>query len=76
MHARILADLTTAGFSAGNLILAARCAGELESLGTPAPHKTADPAYATFVEEGRAGGIELLTRLYPWPVGTGTGIPG
>jgi hypothetical protein len=81
MRAHVLADLTAAAFSSGNLILAARCAGALEALSPQAPRQAADPpaappadpaltatmrnpAYATFVEEGRAGGIDLLTRLY------------
>jgi hypothetical protein len=29
------------------------------------------PTYATFIEEGRAGGIDLLTTLYPRQDGTG-----
>jgi hypothetical protein len=30
-----------------------------------------DPAYASFIEEGRAGGIDLLTRLYYRPARSG-----
>jgi hydrogenase maturation factor HypE len=54
---------------AGDLVLAARCLGALTALGQPAEAEAdqalQDPAYATFVSEGRAGGIDLITTLYP-----------
>jgi len=78
MHARILARLMAAAGSAGDLTLAARCLGALEALGEPAStgagpaasaelrRTLAEPAYATFVSEGRTGGMALLiTSLHP-----------
>jgi predicted ATPase/DNA-binding CsgD family transcriptional regulator len=72
MHARILARLMAAAGSAGDLTLAARCLGALEALGEPVQggagpaasaelrRTLAEPAYATFVSEGRTGGMALL----------------
>jgi predicted ATPase/DNA-binding CsgD family transcriptional regulator len=80
MCAQVLADLAATGVRAGNLVLAARCAGALEALGVaPDQHsepgkpvfgpalqaQLGTPAYRTFAEEGQAGGIELITALYP-----------
>jgi hypothetical protein len=80
MTERVLTGLISAAASAGDMVLAARCAGALEALGeereisgpavmSPAePALTAElrrPAYATFIGEGRAGGIDLITALYP-----------
>jgi hypothetical protein len=78
MHALILTRLIAAGAAAGDLALAARCLGALDGLGQPAGRETAgppvapdlsrtlrSPAYATFVGEGRTGGIDLITTLYP-----------
>ena len=81
LRARVLASLATAAAAAGDLPLAARALGALDALGHPqAPASTADtrpavpadladvlqaPAYATYAEEGRAGGISLITTLYP-----------
>jgi hypothetical protein len=70
LQARVLAGLATAAAAAGDLPLAARALGALDALGqalagtgeTP-PDVPADlagavqaPAYATYAEEGRAGG--------------------
>jgi predicted ATPase/DNA-binding CsgD family transcriptional regulator len=72
--AQVLASLATAATAAGDLPLAARAFGALDALGTaearpavPARLATAlqAPACATYVEEGRAGGIGLITTLYP-----------
>ena len=79
--ARVLAILTTAAAAAGDLPLAARAFGALETLGPPqAQADTADarpavpadlcsalqaPACAAYVEEGRAGGTSLIITLYP-----------
>jgi predicted ATPase/DNA-binding CsgD family transcriptional regulator len=87
MNERVLTGLVSAAASAGDMVLAARCAGALEALGTaqrgisgPAFPPAADPAltaalrkpaYATFVGDGRAGGIDLITTLYPRHSGTG-----
>jgi hypothetical protein len=80
MHARVLRRLITTAAAAGDLVLAARCVGALGStapprtpggpgsVGAPDPeltHALSAPAYATFVAEGRAGGIQLITALYP-----------
>jgi predicted ATPase/DNA-binding CsgD family transcriptional regulator len=69
LHAQILARLMTVAALAGDLVLAARCLGALTALGQPAEAEAdqalQDPAYATFVSEGRAGGIDLITTLYP-----------
>ncbi|HLK72603.1 MAG TPA: LuxR C-terminal-related transcriptional regulator [Streptosporangiaceae bacterium] len=65
LQAQILARLMTAGAAVGDLVLAARCRGALAALGQPAPADPAGPAYATFVSEGRAGGIDLISTLYP-----------
>lgn len=87
MHERVLAGLVPAAAAAGDMVLAARCAGALEALGHP-QHEISDPAippptdpaltaalrkpaYATFIGEGRAGGIDLITTLYPRHGGTG-----
>jgi hypothetical protein len=79
--ARVLASLATAAAAAGDLPLAARALGALDALGQPeAPASTGNtqpavptdltaalqtPAYATYTEEGRAGGISLIVTLYP-----------
>jgi predicted ATPase/DNA-binding CsgD family transcriptional regulator len=73
LGARVLASLATAAAEAGELPLAARALGALDALGQPqAPAATkalADilqsPAYSTYVEEGRVGGISLITTRYP-----------
>ncbi|MGE5287222.1 MAG: ATP-binding protein [Micromonosporaceae bacterium] len=81
LHAQILAGLVAAGAAAGDLVLAARCLGALEALGKPAQPGPAnpalahtdpalmrtlrEPAYTTYVSEGHAGGIDLITTLYP-----------
>ena len=73
--------LITAGAAAGDLVLAARCFGALDALGkatelvpadlageAPNPaleHTLQEPAYKTYVSEGQAGGIDLITTLYP-----------
>ena len=78
--ARILARLTTPA-AAGDLPLAARALGALDALGqlqalantwdaqSAVPADLAGAlqaaAYATYVEEGRAGGISLILSLYP-----------
>ena len=72
LQGQVLARLMEAGAAAGDLVLAARSRGALESLGNappPAgdPALTAmlqEPAYATFVSEGRAGRAELLINRY------------
>jgi len=81
LRARVLASLTAAAAAAGDLPLAARALGALDALGQPQtsastqdmpPAISADladalqaPAYATYAEEGRAGGISLIVTLYP-----------
>jgi predicted ATPase/DNA-binding CsgD family transcriptional regulator len=81
MRARVLNALITAGAATGDLVLAARCLGALDALGQPAAPGSADPApsalepalrrrlrepaYTTYVNEGSAGGIGLITTLYP-----------
>jgi hypothetical protein len=65
LQAQILARLMAAGAAVGDLVLAARCRGALAALGQPAPADPVGPAYATFVSEGRAGGIDLISTLYP-----------
>ena len=72
LQGQVLARLMEAGEAAGDLVLAARSWGALESLssaplpaGGPALSATLqEPAYATFVSEGRAGGAELLISRY------------
>jgi predicted ATPase/DNA-binding CsgD family transcriptional regulator len=87
MSERVLTRLVSAAAAAGDIVLAARCAGAREALGeterevsgpagiSPAePALTAElrrPAYATFIGEGRMGGIDLITALYPRHGGTG-----
>jgi predicted ATPase/DNA-binding CsgD family transcriptional regulator len=77
---RVLARLTTAAVEAGDLPLAARSFGALEALGQPQDQAgvadaraalTADlvrtlqnPACAAYVDEGKAGGLGLITTLY------------
>jgi hypothetical protein len=79
--ARVMAGLTTAAAEAGDLPLAARALGALDALAQPqARAGTADArpvvpadlvsalqaaAWAAYVEEGRAGGISLISTLYP-----------
>jgi hypothetical protein len=81
LGARVLASLTTAAAAAGDLPLAARAFGALDALGLPQsePGRAAGqtavppdlattlcaPACATYLEEGRAGGISLIITLYP-----------
>lgn len=74
LRARVLASLVTAAAAAGDLPLAARALGALDALGQPqaAPAVPADlanalraPACNSYVEEGRVGGISLITTLYP-----------
>lgn len=77
---RVLASLTAAAAEAGDLPLAARSLGALDALGQPPvrdglaedrPAVAADlvstlqaPGCAAYVDEGRAGGIGLITTLY------------
>jgi predicted ATPase/DNA-binding CsgD family transcriptional regulator len=79
--AQVLASLTTAATAAGDLPLAARALGALNALGQPqdrdgtagrraaVPGELASalqaPTWATYVDEGRAGGISLIITLYP-----------
>jgi hypothetical protein len=79
--ARVLASLAAAAAAAGDLPLAARALGALDALDQPQasadtedapPAVSADladtlqaPAYATYAEEGRIGGISLIVTLYP-----------
>ena len=81
LGARVLASLTTAAAAAGDLPLAARAFGALDALGLPQSESgragaqttvppdlvTAlySPGCATYLEEGRAGGISLIVTLYP-----------
>ena len=81
LGARVLASLTTAAAAAGDLPLAARALGALDALGLPhseagragaqtaAPANLAAtpyaPACASYLEEGRPGGISLIITLYP-----------
>ena len=88
LHAQILVALINTGAAAGDLVLAARCLGALDTLNAPAGLATTGasgasgasaspaiapdlertlhgPAYTTFVNEGRTGGIGLITALYP-----------
>jgi predicted ATPase/DNA-binding CsgD family transcriptional regulator len=78
LRAQILSALVAAAAQAGDLVLAARCAGARDALAAgPAAEAAGDapvpdvmaqlarPAYATYVEEGRAGGIRAITALYP-----------
>ncbi len=63
---RILADLAETAAAGGDLVLAARSLGALEALaGTAAPQVPPGPAYAGYVSEGRAGGVDVLLTLYP-----------
>jgi hypothetical protein len=75
--ARVLASLATT--AAADLPLAARALGALDALGQASasagdtrPGVSADlanavqtPAYATYLEEGRVGGISLIVSRYP-----------
>lgn len=70
----VLSQLIAAAAAADDLVLAARCLGALQALDGPDPVSAVDPAltealtrtaYATFYNEARTGGIELLTALYP-----------
>ncbi len=81
LGAQILASLTTAAAAAGDLPLAARALGALDALDLPqsepghagaraaAPPDLVTALYApgcaTYLEEGRAGGISLIVTLYP-----------
>jgi predicted ATPase/DNA-binding CsgD family transcriptional regulator len=81
LAARVLASLATAAAQAGDLPLAARAFGALDALGLPQsePGRTSAqaavppdlatalyaPACATYLEEGRVGGIRLIITLYP-----------
>ena len=81
LTAQVLASLITAAAEAGDLPLAARAFGALDGLGPPqsepgragaqaaVPPDLAAvlraPACSTYLEEGRAGGISLITTLYP-----------
>ena len=71
LRARVLASLVTAAVAAGDLPLAARAFGALDALGqaqaVPADLASAlqAPACNSYVEEGRVGGISLITTLYP-----------
>ena len=80
-HAQILGELIAAAAAAGELVLSARCLGALDASGNAAGPGAAQPAlppadpalertlrapaYATYVGEGHAGGINLITALYP-----------
>ncbi len=80
-HAQILAELITAAAAADDLVLSARCLGVLDALGHAAGPGAAQPAlpsadssvertlrapaYATYISEGHAGGVDLITALYP-----------
>jgi predicted ATPase/DNA-binding CsgD family transcriptional regulator len=77
---RVLASLITAAAEAGDLPLAARALGALDTLGQPEPPaglSTAGPATpadllgilqaagcTAYVDEGRAGGVALIATLY------------
>ncbi|HET7018605.1 MAG TPA: LuxR C-terminal-related transcriptional regulator [Streptosporangiaceae bacterium] len=80
LRAQVLATLITTAAEAGDLPLAARAYGALDALHPPAqaspagtrPAVPADlvsslqtTACAAYAEEGRAGGIRLITTLYP-----------
>jgi predicted ATPase/DNA-binding CsgD family transcriptional regulator len=73
LRARVLVSLITAAAAAGDLPLAARALGVLDALGRlQAPAVPADlakdlqaPAFNSYVEEGRVGGINLIIALYP-----------
>jgi predicted ATPase/DNA-binding CsgD family transcriptional regulator len=79
LQARVLASLVTTAAASDDMPLAARALGALDALdqalvgsgqGRPAvPPDLADalqaPAYATYAEEGQAGGISLIVTLYP-----------
>jgi len=79
LQARVLASLAATAAAAGDLPLAARALGALDALdqalagtGQTRPAVPADlagalpaPAYATYTEEGRAGGVSLIVTLYP-----------
>jgi tetratricopeptide (TPR) repeat protein len=79
LRARVLASLVVAAAAAGDLPLAARALGALGALDAPdAPGRPqalavpADlastlqaPAFNSYVDEGRVGGISLITTLYP-----------
>ena len=80
-HAQILGELVATAAAADNLVLSARGLGALDALGNAAGPGAAEPAlppadpalertlrapaYATYVSEGHAGGIDLITALYP-----------
>ncbi len=77
LHAQILTALATTAAAAGDMVLAARCWGAVAAIAgqarggqepalDPALQLTlSQPAYATFVSEGRDGGIGLIVALYP-----------
>jgi hypothetical protein len=80
LRAQVLDALAAAAARAGDLVLAARCAGARETLaaglgagkappeGGLGPDVLAQltrPAFATYVDEGRAGGVAAITALYP-----------
>jgi hypothetical protein len=80
LRVAVLTELVSAGAAAGNLVLAARCLGALHALrpldqpGQPAKAGAADQAlaarlrrdaYATYFDEGLAGGAGLVCALYP-----------
>jgi hypothetical protein len=70
MQAKVLARLVSVAAAAGDRALAARCLGALDALGRAGAAdrelgaSLRDPACATFVCEGRAGGIAVITALY------------
>jgi hypothetical protein len=81
LAARVLASLAAVAAEAGDLPLAARAFGALDALGPPqpGPGRASAPAAvppglaaalyapgcATYLEEGRVGGISLIITLYP-----------
>jgi predicted ATPase/DNA-binding CsgD family transcriptional regulator len=80
LRVAVLTKLVGAGAAAGNLVLAARCLGAVGALRPPdQPGRAAEAdavdqalgvrltrdAYATYFEEGQAGGAGLVCALYP-----------